>query len=57
VTGPAKSTAKTTKTAKEAPDPEPELCSLCWPDGWPSDDTHRGHCVHGEWSRDLPDPS
>jgi hypothetical protein len=56
VTGPAKSTAKTTRTAKEVPDP-PELCSLCWPDGWPSDDTHRGHCIHGEWSRDLPDPS
>lgn len=28
-----------------------ELCELCWPNGWPTPDTHSACCEHGQWSR------
>lgn len=48
MTGPTKSAAAK-KADKDKADEAP--CELCWPDGWPSEDTHAGHCVHGSWSR------
>jgi hypothetical protein len=36
-------------TARHAKDAE--ICARCWPDGWPTDDTHSANCEHGTWTR------
>jgi len=28
-----------------------ELCTVCWPDGWPTTDTNNASCEHGVWDR------
>lgn len=33
--------------AKSATDGE--ICLQCWPNGWPTEDTHSASCVHGTW--------
>jgi hypothetical protein len=41
--------------ADEKPDEQVEtrdgICVRCWPGGWPSEDTKRASCEHGEWKR------
>jgi hypothetical protein len=27
------------------------ICVLCWPDGWPTEDTKSANCEHGSWQR------
>lgn len=44
-----------TPAAAEAPPEEDapadgELCSVCWPDGWPGNDS-AASCEHGTWTR------
>lgn len=36
------------------PDPvkaDGELCTKCWPKGWPTEETHTASCIHGTWAR------
>jgi hypothetical protein len=39
-------------TADPAPDVAevPEICGVCWPDGWPVNDV-AASCEHGQWQR------
>lgn len=41
--------------AKKPDEPRPDaakpapICPQCWPNGWPTPDTHNASCVHGVW--------
>lgn len=35
----------------DPPAEDGELCGNCWPDGWPTPDTHNASCEHGVWDR------
>lgn len=50
--GPVAPDEPNTPPVEPAPSDDPELCPVCFPEGWPDGVTSAG-CIHGQWERAL----